>query len=997
MKKTVIATSIAALAATSQLAFSQAMLEEVIVTAEKRATSIQDTPIAVSAFSQGDLDAQLINDTMNMQFNVPSLTMTKGNFNGSDVRIRGVGSGAIGSAGDAGVGIHMNGAYLWSSRVFEGQYYDSERVEVLRGPQGTLYGRNTTGGAINVITNKADPTEMSGNIELTAGNYNATQMRGHFNIPITDNLAVRFAGMQLQRDGFMNNQFTGNDIDDRDMWGGRLSVNWTPTDATEVNLTVQHFDEDDARARSQKSACKKDPSGILGCLPGYNDVYETIHSASGISGTLTAQIGQISQGIYGTMAGLTQLAAADPVLAARADVQALLGATDLATLGGYAATAAFPVDDYALDTNPDGMRQANMDYEPTYAAGETIVTLDIKQDLGDMTLSILGGYSKAFADSTEDYEKSVASESWESQIAALAALSGVPALNPDIIAYLQGTGNALLGQAAGAADPAVAAQLQAAGVGYLTVGGGVSALAPFMTSAATGIAGVGLWAGNPMMNGLSGGIPMLMPNGGYQNFTKNYGADRTKSEAEEFTAEVRLITDFDGDFNFQVGAFYMDVENMNHYIVRSSGLSLIGALLPVNFGFFPAPLGDPNDPRSRFNPYMQGYDNDARSYEVKTWAVFGEAYYQLTDQLKATVGLRYSDEQKDGVQRTIYVTFLDLPTEANNGDFYYPTYEDSQTSWKLNLTYDYSDDIMFYATASSSFKSGGFNPISIDSPLVQADPRNAVFDPEFIDAFEVGMKATLLDGAMRLNGTYFFYDYQDLQVSRIVGVTSLNGNTDSEISGLEIELDWALSEKWILSAQASFVDTEILDYQVYDTTDPNGLGTTDNLISINGNNYLRSVNGSADLAAVTIDDCPAGPVPVTAEGVATVLCPGIPKDQSGNELANTPGASINIGLSYLTELGGHPLTLSTNYYWQDDMYSRNENEKKDVSPSWEVWNASARYEDSDGKWYADVWVKNILDDDYITGMYSAAQVSSLFTNQFLLDPRTYGLTVGYRF
>jgi len=79
------------------------------------------------------------------------------------------------------------------------------------------------------------------------------------------------------------------------------------------------------------------------------------------------------------------------------------------------------------------------------------------------------------------------------------------------------------------------------------------------------------------------------------------------------------------------------------------------------------------------------------------------------------------------------------------------------------------------------------------------------------------------------------------------------------------------------------------------------------------------------------------------------------------------------------------------------MYSRNENEKKDISPEWEVWNASARYEDVDGKWYTDVWVKNILDDDYITGMYSTAQVSSLFTNQFLLDPRTYGITVGYRF
>ena len=95
-----------------------------------------------------------------------------------------------------------------------------------------MYGRNTTGVAINVITNKADPSGMSGNAEVTAGNYNATQFKGFLNMPLTDNLAVRLAGMQLQRDGFQTNLFTGNDIDDRDMWSGRLSVNWTPTDST---------------------------------------------------------------------------------------------------------------------------------------------------------------------------------------------------------------------------------------------------------------------------------------------------------------------------------------------------------------------------------------------------------------------------------------------------------------------------------------------------------------------------------------------------------------------------------------------------------------------------------------------------------------------------------------------------------------------------------------------------------------------------------------------
>jgi len=105
-----------------------------------------------------------------MQFSVPNLTQTKGNFTAGDIRIRGIGSGAVGTFGDSGVGIHVNGIYQVSTRIFETQFLDMERVEVLRGPQGTLYGRNTTGGVINLITAKADPTEFSASLDATVGN-----------------------------------------------------------------------------------------------------------------------------------------------------------------------------------------------------------------------------------------------------------------------------------------------------------------------------------------------------------------------------------------------------------------------------------------------------------------------------------------------------------------------------------------------------------------------------------------------------------------------------------------------------------------------------------------------------------------------------------------------------------------------------------------------------------------------------------------------------------
>ena len=132
---------------------------------------------------------------MNLQFNVPNMTMSKQNFTSNDIRIRGIGIGAIGSAFDAGVGIHVNGVYQTSSRIFEAQFFDTQRVEVLRGPQGTLYGRNTTGGVVNILTAKADPSAFEAQLDGTVGNYSMTQVRGMLNIPLGDNFALRGAAM----------------------------------------------------------------------------------------------------------------------------------------------------------------------------------------------------------------------------------------------------------------------------------------------------------------------------------------------------------------------------------------------------------------------------------------------------------------------------------------------------------------------------------------------------------------------------------------------------------------------------------------------------------------------------------------------------------------------------------------------------------------------------------------------------------------------------------
>lgn len=918
----------------SPLTLAQGQLEEIIVTATKTETSLQDTPIAVSAFSQDQLDSALINDTMNLQFNVPNMLMGKGNFTSSEVRIRGIGAGAVGSAGDNGVGIHVNGVYLNNSRIFETQFFDTERVEVLRGPQGTLYGRNTTGGVVNVITAKPNTDEMSGHLEATVGNYSAGQSRGHINIPLTDNIAMRASGFWMTRDGFVDNEYNGNEIDDRDMWSGRLSLTWTGED-TDATLMVNYFEEDDNRARSQKQACNKDPDPILGCLPG-KARYGVANSGAGIGGSLLGVASDILEGSNTVMGvvvpDLTGGAFGNPALAA------------------YIPNSRFPVDDYANSVNPKDVREVYMDFDPQYEADETIVSLEINHNIGDYRITSLTGYSTSTVASQEDYEKSVASESWELQLEALAALAETPAL-----------------------PAAFAPLLEDAGAG---------ALVPFITDIATGVPGVGLWAGNPRIASYKEGIPLLMPDGSTRNTTSNFGADMSKASPEQWSQEFRVATQFDGDVNFLAGAFYLDYETETHYVVRTSALAMPGLIIPINAAAYPAPYGEVGSAFSETNPHNWGYDNDTRKYELETWALFGEAYWDISDDLTLTLGLRYSDEDKKSKQRVIYSTFQSVPSIEADLGYDYPEYDSQETTGRVNLTYNMSDEIMMYGNIARSYKSGGFNPIGADSPLLDpalgGDPGNADFEPEYVNSAEFGIKTTLMDGSLQLNGTGFYYDYEDLQVSKIVSVTSLNVNSDATIMGFEGEMLWAPTDALRLSATFSWLDTDIDDFSTYDTSNPNAQGTNEGIISCNGVNWLS--DNPADCADTS------------------GLSSGIPIDQDGNNIQGSPEYSYNLGAAYtFFNLGGvGDLTVSTNYYWQDEFYARNFNSDSDLVEEWEVWNASARLQSSDDTWYAEAWIKNILDDDYVTGQYLTSSVSSLFTNQFILDPQTYGATVGYR-
>ena len=195
-----------------------------MVTAQKKSENIQVVPIAISAFTQQDLTTRQIAGGPDLVNEVPNFTFSKTNFTGYNIQIRGIGTQAISVTTDPAVAVAFNDTPFIRNHFFEQEFYDVERVEVLRGPQGTLYGRNATAGVVNVIS--AKPTDQfEAKASADVGNYNSRRLEGMVNIPIVDDkAALRLAGEWTKRDGYVTNGITGQPIDGRDLWSTRVTL-----------------------------------------------------------------------------------------------------------------------------------------------------------------------------------------------------------------------------------------------------------------------------------------------------------------------------------------------------------------------------------------------------------------------------------------------------------------------------------------------------------------------------------------------------------------------------------------------------------------------------------------------------------------------------------------------------------------------------------------------------------------------------------------------------
>lgn len=215
---------------------SSATLQEIVVTAQRRSENLQRAAIAVSVVGGDALREAGVSRPTELTALVPSLQVTPNAGPYSMFYLRGVGNFASNTLTDAAVAFNYAGVYIDRTSSTTGYFYDLERIEVVKGPQGTLYGRNATGGAINVIPKTPQLGVVEGELMGEYGNYDSVRLEGHVNLPLSDTVAVRAAGTWVRHDGYMN-----DGTDDQNDLGGRLSLRWTPADSLNVVVSGDYF------------------------------------------------------------------------------------------------------------------------------------------------------------------------------------------------------------------------------------------------------------------------------------------------------------------------------------------------------------------------------------------------------------------------------------------------------------------------------------------------------------------------------------------------------------------------------------------------------------------------------------------------------------------------------------------------------------------------------------------------------------------------------------
>ena len=904
-------------------------IEEVVVTATKKEESIQDLALSIEALTAESLADNQVYDVSDLAEITPGLETAKVIGSGSGWVVRGIGSGGIGAGVIASVVTAINGHSVNDSVVADTGFMDLERVEVLKGPQGTLYGRNAANGVINLIT--ARPTsEFEGSYDVEVGTYGKITTKAVINMPFSDSVKTRLAVMSNKRDGMVTNLVTGNDFDDRNDEAFRLSVDWDISDATSLEFTYGQQESDDTRFQEEISYCAQDQ--FYGCNP----------YVRGQANVAADSRGHIA-GFFGFLAHL------------------------------HPGSVTNVYSSNAVLYSSDDFSEISLNREPTHEQKQTVANLQLNHDLSDDLLLT----AKVSYETREFYQSGDNDQAY--------------------------TDDPLLGSAASLGQPPI--------TGYLCFGG-------------------------------------------ERQFCETVDSDRTYDFSDVNThgtqMEVNLVSSYDGAFNYTLGIYQNETRNDNVYLAQTTGsqffrsfdlhpysdlvlaltgndwsskggvgfyqdmltwLSLAGNALGCGGSLGPAAQAACNP--ALLAPYAAQTTKQANSLDVVIpWdltgvindqnvddisrAIYGEMYFDLSDDTKLTLGARY---QEDEVVSTVYndtaagsylTSGCFLVENKDTCSFVDVTpVEDDAFTYKLALQHNLSDDVMVYGSYTTAIRAAGVN--AGDNPTTYDQEKNSTLD--------FGLKSILMDGAMLLNMNVFNTVSDGFLVAAVQNTGTKNTNIDADIKGFEGNMMVFLSETTKLEANWLFLDHEVtsdtmmINYlnpagaqvaQYLGAVDPDGTGLITGAVHANGRVLYKSAGFNCTVPGLYTSGC-AGGEPGWAESI------------KGNSLPGSSDESYGLSLTQDFNSSNAVTSARLSYRYRGSFDSDIFNMERMKIDAQDTWDLLISYEPNEGDWYAGIFVKNIRDQQHLQVLRPASNVQGGQLFGSFSDPRIWGVQFGSKF
>jgi iron complex outermembrane receptor protein len=932
-------------------------LEEVVVTAERRESSVQDTSISITAFTSEMMDDFGIRNQSDLQNLVPATTIQP-----YDSAVRGVGRAFRNLGGDSGVATYMNGVYsedLYTATI--GSFWDVERIEVLRGPQGTLYGRNAVGGAMNFLYKKpSDEFEFAA--KGIVGDYNTRDAYFMVNAPLVEGvLNARLVGSSREHDGWVEEKGPiGDDLDSGDETNIALNLEWIINDNMTFNVRQNKADVDRVMGGGN--------GGGLVVLNGENIYGDQLRNTTRYSHGLRA--------VDATVTDPTNQAFVDPT-------QPILNFTNPTTGANITAQYVRPGID-------DGSQRRNEFFGSTIDPSDCVF-LDREDIDGDDLCAYTNGQNSEIF----DQQGTQAEFAWDiSDAVQFKYIFGYNTLLYERITDDDNTYNPVLDQQFYVNHEAeyVSHELQL----FWDVGDNLTFTSGIFFYDSVIDQRYDFYSTNDKYSNPAFSIDGSSPAGTGVNEATIIAA---------ITAGAGLpagsIVPGDPALGFLFGATPANFQTAKD-AARAAGAPEGNFTIATSFWGGGADfLGDiPHGPAVGASTIAS-----TNKTEREAFAAYTQGVWDINDRFTLTFGIRYAEDDIEGEEllsqyaesnavmdafgldlltvnvirgaidpATLQLTGAIEPwldgTPIVFGAFRDVSRSDDDVTFRVNLDYNLTDDVLVYGNVTSGYRSGGFNLAFFS--------RTAQYDPEQLTAYELGLKGQYFDSTLQANASIYYYDYESIHTATeeacpvnetlesaqsacavVQSTTSVQAAPGAEVTGFEIELLWLATDALTLGGNFSYTDSEYTeDFFVVDGADP-------------------SVPGSIYDAATENDRR---------------------RSIKGNSLIQVPETKLSLYGNYEVPLASNgKLNFLANYSYVDEVNFSAFESPLDIAPEYQRIDLRATWTSPSESWVVSGFVNNVTDEIGIRQILRHGAADGYRRTAQVTEPRVYGLEVSYTF